>query len=108
MLTGAKLGLLKGLLKARRDAVDAFLKMEKCVAFCQPMPYNQLKVSDFDAILLSGGHDKGVREYLESEILQNLVVEFFNHKKPVGAICHGVVLAARSIDPATKNPSFST
>jgi putative intracellular protease/amidase len=49
--------------------------------------------------MLPGGHDKGVKEYLESEVLQNHVVDFFDAKKPVGAICHGVVLAARSIDP---------
>lgn len=34
-------------------------------------------------------------------MLQDLVADFFSAKKPVGAICHGVVLAARSIDPDT-------
>ena len=39
--------------------------------------------------------------YLESEVLQQLVVDCFSASMPVGAICHGVLLAARSIDPAT-------
>lgn len=44
--------------------------------------------------------------YLESKILQAVVSNFFNANKPVGAICHGVVLAARSLsdrESAIKN-----
>lgn len=37
-----------------------------------------------------------MREYLESTELQNLVATFFAQDKPVAAICHGVLLAARS------------
>jgi protease I len=48
-----------------------------------------------------GGHDKGVKEYLESEVLHQCIVQFFAASKPVAAICHGVVAAARSIDPVT-------
>jgi putative intracellular protease/amidase len=52
---------------------------------------------DFDGLLLPGGHRaRGMREYLESEILQKLVSEFFAAGLPVAAICHGVLLAARS------------
>jgi putative intracellular protease/amidase len=42
-----------------------------------------------------------MRDYLESEVLQRHVVGFFDGEKPVAAICHGVVLAARSISPRT-------
>jgi putative intracellular protease/amidase len=37
-----------------------------------------------------------MREYLESDVLQKLVAEFFAAGAPVAAICHGVLLAARS------------
>jgi putative intracellular protease/amidase len=37
-----------------------------------------------------------MREYLESDVLQKLVVQFFATGLPVAAICHGVLLAARS------------
>ena len=40
-------------------------------------------------------------EYLESAVLQGAVAEFFDAGKPVAAICHGVVLAARSVSPRT-------
>jgi putative intracellular protease/amidase len=42
-----------------------------------------------------------MREYLESEALQLIVADFFEAQKPVAAICHGVLLAARSISKRT-------
>ena len=39
--------------------------------------------------------------YIDSEILQRLVVDAFARGLKVAAICHGVLLAARSVDPAT-------
>lgn len=101
MLNGKNLGIFKSVLRARKDAVEAYLIMEKSESFCNPIKYNEAKEINFDAILLPGGHDKGVKEYLESDKLQQLIVDFFKAKKPVGAICHGVVLTARSVDSNT-------
>jgi len=101
MLTGAGLGLLKKLLMAREDAIKAYHEMEHTPAFQHPISYNDIRESDYHALLLPGGHDKGVKEYLESTVLQQRIADFFKAQKPVAAICHGVVLAARSIDPAT-------
>jgi putative intracellular protease/amidase len=101
MLTGEKLGILKPLLMARSDAVDAHEAMLKNESFGKPLEYAAALESDFDALYLPGGHDKGVKEYLESELIQMLVVDFFKAGKPVAAICHGVVVAARSNDPKT-------
>lgn len=102
MLTGKGLGIWKGLLQAGKDAVNAYHEMENSIAFCHPFSYAEIKETGFDGLLLPGGHDKGVKEYLESKILQQLVVSFFKAQKPVAAICHGVVLAARSMDAETK------
>lgn len=101
MLTGEKLGIWKSVLPARQDAVEAYLEMEATEAYCNPINYNDIKESSFDAIYLPGGHDKPVKEYLESKLLQNSIADFFKAKKPVGAICHGVVLVARSTDLAS-------
>ena len=101
MLKGIGLGVWKSVLQARQDATDACNKMQSCELFCEPLNYDEVKEENFDALLLPGGHDKGVKEYLESKVLQALVVDFFASQKPVGAICHGVVLAARSITPET-------
>lgn len=102
MLSGERLGIWKSVLKAREDAVKAYREMEQTMDFCKPLRYSELNEKNFDALLLPGGHDKGVKEYLESAVLQQLVVDFFKANKPVAAICHGVVLAARSIDPYTQ------
>ena len=107
MLNGDRLGIWTSLLKARKDAFDACKEMEQTAEFCSPSRYDEVSAEDFDALLLPGGHDKRVREYLESKVLQNLVVAFFAAEKPVAAICHGVVLAARSIDPNTKKSIIS-
>jgi putative intracellular protease/amidase len=42
-----------------------------------------------------------MRPYLENSKLQQVVVEAFGRDMPVAAICHGVLLAARSVDPGT-------
>jgi protease I len=99
MLNGTNLGIWKSVLRARNDAVDACVEMQSSAEFWNPLRYSDVHAQSFDALLLPGGHDKGVKEYLESEVLQSSVVDFFAAQKPVAAICHGVVLAARSINP---------
>ena len=42
-----------------------------------------------------------MRQYLGSEVLQAKVAEFWQLERPVGAICHGVLVLARAKDPAT-------
>lgn len=101
MITGKGLGIFKGILRARKDARIAYAEMEEDQGFCTPTKYEDLKESDFDAIFLPGGHDKGVKEYLESKILQDLIVQFFKSEKPVAGVCHGIILIARSIDKET-------
>ena len=101
MLTGQDLGLLKFSLAARKDAVNACMTLQAMDSFCQPIAYAELDCQSYDAIYLPGGHDKTVKPYLESETLQQLIVQFFQANKLVAAICHGVVLVARSIDQQT-------
>ena len=109
MLTGKGLdvwGLVPGLdsvvavglaLRANADARAAYRALEADPAFGAPTSWVAIEASAFDALLLPGGHAKPMREYLESRILQRVVAAFFDAEKPVGAICHGVVLAARSV-----------
>jgi len=101
MLTGEGLGILKPGFIARKDARDAYSEMESSKEFQNPISYSEISEKDYKALLLPGGHAQGMREYLESLILQKTVVDFFHSDKPVAAICHGVLLAARSIDPKT-------
>lgn len=102
MLTGEKLGPFRKTLMARYEAVAAYSEMIQSREFVTPIKYDDIHEAEFSGLLLPGGHDKGVREYLESKTLQNHVVNFFRAEKPVAAICHGVLLAARSIDLSTQ------
>jgi putative intracellular protease/amidase len=89
--------LLGSLLRADRRGRDAHRRMLASAAFSDPIRWDAARVADFDALLLPGGHRaRGMRLYLESPVLQTLVTAFFAAGKPVGAICHGVLLAARS------------
>src|SRR5690349_616331 len=97
MLNGQGLGLLKPFLAANRDGRMAYLAMQASPSFRAPRPYHGLRAEEFDAVVLPGGHAPGMREYLESHVLQGIVSAMFAHDKPVGAICHGVVLAVRSL-----------
>ena len=101
MLHGRNLGIWRPLLKARADAVAACLEMQKSPAFSSPVKYRDIREHNFDALLLPGGHDKRVKDYLESQELQSVVADFFKAEKPVAAICHGVVVVARSLAPDT-------
>jgi putative intracellular protease/amidase len=85
------------LMRANADARNAYAAMEQDPAFKAPLAWPQVQRQDFDGLLLPGGHRaRGMREYLESEVLQKLVAEFFAAGLPVAAVCHGVLLAARS------------
>ena len=96
-----KLPLLGLMLRAHKPARDAYKLMRADAQYARPLRYSQLHAEDFDAMLLPGGHAKGMREYLESSELQKFVADFFDAGKPVAAVCHGVVLAARSISTKT-------
>jgi putative intracellular protease/amidase len=93
------LGLL---LRAHADARAAYSLLRRDPAFLRPGKYLDLKVGDYDGLVLPGGHwARGMRRYLEDADLQGFVGDFFDAGKPVGAICHGVVLAARSLSKRT-------
>ncbi len=103
MVTGKDLPrLLRKQMMARAEDVRVYREMEASDAFVAPIEYGKIQPDEYDALVLTGGHDKGMRPYLESEALQRVVAHFFDHDKPVGAICHGTLLAARS--PSIDNP----
>lgn len=101
MVTGKGLGLLASTMRANRHGRSANAELEADAAFKKPLSYAELRVNRYGGMILPGGHAKGMRPYLESAVLQRFVAEFIATGKPTGAICHGVLLAARSIDPET-------
>jgi putative intracellular protease/amidase len=97
-----KIRILGLMLRANAEARKAYAMMEQDPDFIKPMSYQDLQTDLFDGLLLPGGHyARGMRRYLEDPILHAFVGAFFDSAKPVGAICHGVVVAARSLSPRT-------
>ena len=102
-LPGADRIVLVGrVLRASADARRAYADMAADPAFRAPLRWEDLTLDGVQGLYLPGGHRaRGMRSFLESAELQSLVVDAFRRELPVAAICHGVLLAARSTDPAT-------
>jgi putative intracellular protease/amidase len=94
-------GVLFGQLGAEREAKTFYRELQTTGAFKQPMKWSDIDPGAFDGMILPGGHAKGMRQYLEGESLRKKVLEFWALRRPVGAICHGVVVLARTADPVT-------
>ena len=106
MLTGKKLGIFKYSLMADKNGRLACHYMQNSKNFNQPIRYDQIKTEEYAAIVLPGGHDKGMREYLESKVLQEKVLEFYQANKLIAAICHGVIVLARTKEKNGKSILF--
>jgi putative intracellular protease/amidase len=92
-----RLPLFGLLLRANRDARSDHALLLQHEAFRSRLRWDAIDAAAFDGLLLPGGHRaRGMHMYLESDLLKRLVTAFFAHDKPVAAICHGVLLAARS------------
>ncbi len=97
-----KFKLLGLVLRAEASTRNAYKVMAQDPRFLRPHKFAAIDVKRFQGLVLPGGHrPRGMRPYLENAELQGVVAAFFDADKPVGAICHGVVLAARSISPTT-------
>jgi len=89
-------GVVFGKLGARADAIACYREMEQAPEFVAPRRWSECRVDDLDALFLAGGHAPGMRQYLGSDELQRVVAAFFATDKPIAAICHGVLVAARA------------
>ena len=94
-------GPLPGLLSASGEARAAYLQMIQCPDYQHPIPYAEIDPDQYQALLLPGGDALRMRQYLESPVLQRKVLQFWQQDKLIGAICHGVLVLARTIDPKT-------
>ena len=89
-------------LRANKDARTAYAQMLQSPEYQHPLTWAAATLDGVDALLLPGGHRaRGMRSYIDSDTLHRLVVEAFTRGLIVAAICHGALLAARSIDPVT-------
>ena len=94
-------GVIFGKLGADEEPKAFYRQLATSDGFRSPSAWAELRPADYGALLLAGGHAPGMRQYLSSPVLQSKVSEFWRLDRPVGAICHGVVVLARTTDPET-------
>jgi putative intracellular protease/amidase len=97
LLTGVLFGQLGAGPEPRRFYRDLLADE----AYRNPVRWSDLEPEAYDGLLLPGGHAPGMRQYLGSADLRSHVLAFWHLGRPVGAICHGVLVLARTVDPAT-------
>ncbi|WP_369229925.1 type 1 glutamine amidotransferase domain-containing protein [Streptomyces sp. R21] len=94
-------GVLFGQLGADEEPRRFYQELTAVPEFTATVSWADIEVGEFDGLLLPGGHAPGMRQYLGSAALQEQVARFWALERPVGAICHGVLVLARSRDTAT-------
>ncbi len=102
MLSGKGLGPAGPFLRADAVGRAAYRELAADPAFGKPIAYDDVDPADYAGLLLPGGHAPRVRPYLESKVLAERVATFFAVRAPIAAVCHGVLVAARAIDPETR------
>jgi len=91
-------GIVFGRFGASEEARRYYAELEQAPEFRSPVPWAAADPECFGGLLLPGGHAPGMRQYLGSRILQEAIGAFWSLRRPVGAICHGVLLLARARD----------
>jgi putative intracellular protease/amidase len=89
-------GVLFGQLGAEPEPKRFYQQLTAAPEFRTPAGWRDLEPEAFEALLLPGGHAPGMRQYLGSSLLHSKVASFWALGRLVGAICHGVVVLART------------
>jgi putative intracellular protease/amidase len=85
-------GVIFGQLGAAPDAKRVYGELTGAAEFTGTQAWGALDPAAFDGLLLPGGHAPGMRQYLGSAELRDQVARFWALGRPVGAICHGVLV----------------
>jgi putative intracellular protease/amidase len=94
-------GVIFGQLGAAPEPAAFYHAMTQAAEFRDPLAWNAIEPAAYDGLILPGGHAPGMRQYLGSALLQEKTAAFWALDRPVGAICHGVLVLARAKNPAT-------
>jgi putative intracellular protease/amidase len=92
-------GVIFGRLGAAEEPAAFYAEMQSDEQYGAPIAWTDIDPKEFDGLILPGGHAPGMRQYLGSETLRGKVAGYWALDRPVGAICHGVLVLARTRDP---------
>ncbi|MER0484738.1 type 1 glutamine amidotransferase domain-containing protein [Streptomyces sp. Edi2] len=94
-------GVLFGQLGAAEQPRRFYEELTRSEEFTATVGWAALAPEEYDGLILPGGHAPGMRQYLGSEVLRRQVGRFWALDRPVGAICHGVLVLARAREAST-------
>jgi putative intracellular protease/amidase len=94
-------GVIFGKLGADPEPIAFYRQLTEAPEFRRPIAWSDVDPAAYDGLVLPGGHAPGMRQYLAAPELQSKVAAYWALERPVGAICHGVIVLARNTDPAT-------
>ncbi|KAF5992600.1 MULTISPECIES: type 1 glutamine amidotransferase domain-containing protein [Streptomyces] len=94
-------GVLFGQLGAAEEPRRFYEQLTKSSEFTTTVSWAEVDIERYDGLLLPGGHAPGMRQYLGSTALHQQIARFWALGRPVGAICHGVLVLARARDLTT-------
>ncbi|KAI5859957.1 class I glutamine amidotransferase-like protein [Durotheca rogersii] len=103
-------GFTQKLLGAKKEVVSLYKKMAVSDEMRHPLSWSApgFAFAPFDLVLFPGGHDKAVRQLIDSPVVHALVLDYFPQtrkpsRKVVAAVCHGVMALSESKDAAGRS-----
>lgn len=97
-------GITQKLLGATSSTVALYNSMSQEPEFKSPLAWSSesFSLSDYDLIFLPGGHDKNVRQLIDSGIMHKHLAAYWKDvkkpgKKTVAAVCHGVMVLSETM-----------
>lgn len=99
MVDGTGLYFLKWSMRADANGRKAYNTLVESGALDHPVSFDIILrdgVEGYGMLLLPGGHCPDMKPYLEDQRLLKITQMFHAAGKPIAAVCHGVVVAARS------------
>ncbi len=94
-------GVIFGELGAKPEPKRLYAAMASSKELNRPISWASMDVTRIDALVVPGGHAQGMKQLLDSATLRDKIGEYAATKKPLAAVCHGVLALARSTDPAS-------
>ncbi len=96
-------GWTGALLGAPREGKEAYSRLVETSTFQHPRSWSDesFSLKEYDSVVLPGGHDKSIRQIIDSDRVHQLLAEYFPltrkpSNKSIAAICHGVQILAAS------------
>ncbi|KAJ8063759.1 hypothetical protein OCU04_007621 [Sclerotinia nivalis] len=97
-------GITQKLLGATQATVSLYKQMSQTSEFTSPLSWSSdsFSLEPYDLVFLPGGHEKGVRQLIDSDVMHKHLVGYWKDvkkpgKKCVGAVCHGVMVLSETM-----------